>query len=433
MYRNVFQACVLLSILLLAGCGAPVASRTRSSAPLSVYIGSTDGTVSALRPGNGTVRWRYHVTCACPADVQALANGMVYVSATLNPGRPSASTVLYALNAADGSVRWQMATPGTGTFSAVIKNVAYITLAAANDEYNEMQARNASDGALLWHTRVAGTGDLAATVADETVYLASFDSQRYYYNEHRWTAFYALNLADGTIRWHRTLSLGDAILAAANGQLYAQEGLTDVVCSSNAAALNASDGTERWVFPKDARDWRDCTSLIGAEHNLVYGITTHENPPSVQSSIYALNADGGSRSWQVDLPFDIHGALLANGTIYLPSNDALVAYSARDGSLRWHVQGGSNQIFSFDGVLYRSIWGQSLDALNPATGTLRWRYQTDETVSLSAVASGTLYGISSTPATGSAQQHDIVALNAGDGKLLWRFQIGASEDAPLVG
>jgi outer membrane protein assembly factor BamB len=462
MCKNVLQAFVLLSILssilLLAGCGGastsvPAASATLSSpasgatdlaqptAPLSVYIGSTDGMVSALNPGDGSVRWRYQATCACPVDVPALVNGVVYVNASLNGSGPGAGTFLNALNASDGSVRWQMTTPGTGKFSAVIKNVAYITSVAPTDDptqHNELQARNASDGALLWRTAIAGTGGLAAAVADDTLYLASFDSNRYYVDEHRWTAFYALNITDGTVRWHRTLGTSDFILAVANGQLYAQEGLTDVVCSSNVSVLNASDGSDRWAFPTDTQDGRACTSWLGTEHNLVYGITTHETSSTVQCSLYALNAGDGSRSWQIDVPLGtgaglLVNGLLANGMIYLPVHDALAAYSARDGSQRWRVRGESGPINLFNGVLYSSTGGKSLDALNPATSSLQWRYQTADVVSLSALATGMLYGVASYRVTSSVWHQDVVALKAGTGKLLWRFPIGTSEDAPLVG
>jgi outer membrane protein assembly factor BamB len=368
--------------------------------------------------------------------VQALANGLVFVRVALNPVGSSGGTTLYALNALNGSVRWQMTTPGAGTVSAVIKHVAYITAVAPNDDpaqHNELQARDASDGSLLWRIQIAGTGDLAATIADQTIYLASFDSQRYYYNEHRWTAFYALNVADGTIRWHRTLGLSAGILAVANGQIYAQVGLTDVVCSSNVASLDASAGAEQWQFPKDTQDERDCTSFIGAENNVVCGMTTHENPPTVQTSLYALSAADGSKRWQITLPTNARDAALANGTIYFSSDDGLAAYRVEDGSRLWSVRGEGGRVFPFNGGLYASLAGRSVDALDPASGVLRWRYQTDDTVRLATVANGILLGVGSYKVTDAVWHQEIVALSASSGRLLWRFQIGRSDDSPLVG
>jgi outer membrane protein assembly factor BamB len=329
-----------------------------------------------------------------------------------------------------------MSTSGAGKVAAVIENVAYITVRAPNDDpaqHNELQARDASAGVLLWHSPIAGTGDLEAVVADGTIYLASFDSQRYYYNEHRWTAFYALNGGDGTTRWRRTLGSSAAILAVANGHLYAQEGLTDVVCSSNVAVLDTSDGATRWEFPRDMQDWRDCTSFVGAENNVVYGLTTHENPPTVQSSLYALNAADGSKRWQINLPTDALDAALANGTIYLASDDALAAYRIGDGSRLWSVRGEGSHVYPINGGLYSSVWGRSVDALDPASGVLRWRFQTDDTMRLSTVANGMLLGVGSYKVTDSAWHQEVMALSASSGRPLWRFQIGPSDDSPLTG
>ncbi len=438
---------LLLSILALGGCGGTSTSAstesssrsttpTTSLAPLSVYIGTSDGVVYALKPADGSVRWRYQAACVCVADVQAVTNGLVYVSVARPPGGPTGENILYALDASDGSVRWHIATSGAGKFAAVLANVTYIMLRAPTDDpaqHNELQARNASDGSLLWHVSLAGTGDLEAVVADGTLYVASFDSQRYYYNEHRWTAFYAINAADGTMRWHRMVGLSAAILAVTNGHLYAQEGLTDVVCSSNVSELDASDGAEQWDFPKDTQDWRDCVSFVGSENNVVYGMTTHENPPIVQSSLYALNAADGSPRWQITLPTGAYDAALANGLTYFSSDEALGAYRVGDGARVWSAQGAGGQVYPINGRLYVSMSGRGVEALDPASGALQWRYQSDATIRLATVANNILLGVGSYQVTDSVWRQAVMALSASSGRLLWRFQIGSSDDSPLVG
>jgi hypothetical protein len=54
-------------------------------------------------------------------------------------------------------------------------------------------------------------------------------------------------------------------------------------------------------------------------------------------------------------------------------------------------------------------------------------------VSLSTIANGILYEISSRQITGSSRNQAIVALTTSNGKLLWTFQIGTSDDTPIVG
>ena len=453
MRTRIVHACILLATLLLAACSgisanshplsasssSQTTSRAHSSGPLGVYVGATDGTVIALNPTTGAVRWRHQFTCACPADVQAVANGLIYAGSSIPVGGTSTSTFLAALDASDGSVRWQLTTPGKGKFSAVQSGVAYITSVAPNDlptQHNEMQARNATSGALLWHTQLSGTGDIAATLAGNTIYLTSFDSSRYYYFEHRWTALYALDAANGAVRWQQSLGASDFIEAVANGRLYLNEGVTDIVCGSNIVALDANDGSNLWAFPKEAAT--DCASFIGAEHTLVYGITSYSNPASSsrQSTLFALDVRDGSSAWQVSPPFNdraFHVGLLANGTIYLPSSsDGLLAYRSTNGSPLWHVQGESGWLGFAGGVLYTST-GHSFDALSPATGAVRWRYQTSDTITLSAAANGIVYVVSIRLDATYRRYQTLVALETSKGKPLWRFPLGTSEDIPLIG
>jgi outer membrane protein assembly factor BamB len=422
-----FQAFALLSLLWVAGCGG---TRAADPASLHVYIGAADGTISALDAADGAVRWRYQAACACPADVQALADGVVYASI---PDGSSAATSLYALNAADGAVRWQMKTPGAGAFGVVSKGVAYITASAPSDDpaqHNEVQARRASDGSLLWRRQMEGTGPLAARMVGDTLYLASFDSHRDYFGEHLWTALYALDSKDGSVRWHKSLGASNYLLAAANGHLYLDEDVTDIVCGSNVGALDASTGQDRWAFPKE---WPDCASLIGTENDLVYGLVTRRDTPTAQSSLYALKANDGSKAWQVDLPFSADTGLLAKGAIYVSSADALAAFSARDGSALWRAQGEGGQRAFFNGLLYTSLWGHSLDALNPASGAVEWRFTSTDDITPTTSANGVLYGVSSYRVTDAVWHQDVVAFDAKTGKLLWRFHLGAGRDVPIVG
>ncbi len=434
MRKRIAHALALLATLVLAGCAGIRANSHPPSAPLGVYVGAADGTVTALDPSTGAVRWRYRFACACPAHVQAVANGLIYTSAALPPNRTSTATDLAALDASDGSVRWQLTTPGKGKFSALENGVAYITSVAPNDlpsQHNEIQARNAASGALLWHTQLAGTGDIAATIAGETIYLTSFDSSRYYAYEHRWTALYALDAANGAIRWQTSLGASDFILAVANGQLYVNEGVTDIVCDSTIHALNAGDGTEHWAFPRQATG---CTSFIGTERTLVYGITSTTISPPGQTALYALSAADGSQAWQIDAPFPSGTALLANGAIYLPSRDGdILAYSSSNGSPLWHAHGEGGRLWTAGGVLYTAVYGQGFAALNPATGAVRWRYQTNDMITLSTVAHGIAYVVSSHPDATFVWHQTLIALDAGTGKPLWRLQITTRQDTPLVG
>ena len=454
MRMRALRAFLLLGSLVLAACDqtsivtAPQSPRTPGSlssssvrcptlptAPLSVYIGSIDGAISALNADNGTVRWRSVVATSSTSrvvTVAALADGVVYATgADIRTG--STSTFLYALRASDGSALWQKTLVGAGVVIAARECVVYFALGGSGSTPNEIQMLRAQDGAVLWRTQVEGTGPLHARVSQGTLYVTSFTtllpSPGYYYAS---THLYALNLSTGAISWHSQLARTNYVAAAANGEVYLIDSGTDVVCDPKVLhVLSANDGKERWQIAGTL------LNLIGVEPGRTYVTDIPEGcsaPTYDHIVLRALNTDDGSSVWQVELQSQDYGGSIANGVIYLPGEgNAIGAYSARNGSLLWRDQGESGQLWVLDEGLYTSIWGMGLDALNPATGAVRWRYRTSDLVSLSAVVHGILYGVSSHQSTSSSWNQALVAITSSDGQLLWRFPIGPNEDSPIIG
>src|SRR5438270_512691 len=84
----------------------------------TVYVGSFDAIVYALRASNGALRWR----CSTGGVVQsspAVVNGTVYVG--------SDDDHVYALNAATGALRWSFTTGSVVRSSpAVVNGTVYI-------------------------------------------------------------------------------------------------------------------------------------------------------------------------------------------------------------------------------------------------------------------------------------------------------------------
>src|SRR5579859_3365621 len=125
MRTPMFQICLLLSMLLLVGCGgstaaslpptaatsSPATTQALPAAPLSLYIGGAKGTISALNAADGTVRWRVQLAQASMPTVVALDEGVVYASAN-DPESPPSKMALYAFRASDGSVLWHQMLSG---------------------------------------------------------------------------------------------------------------------------------------------------------------------------------------------------------------------------------------------------------------------------------------------------------------------------------
>ncbi len=450
MRRGVFQTtlCIVFSVVVLAGSGcgrtnaaSPHATpRTSSSptrlaqptAPLSVYIGSTDGTVAALNAASGTLRWRSVVaSSASTTTVAALAEGAVYVSAT-NVNKHPLTTYLAALRASDGSVLWHATLAGAAAVVATGPGVVYLAFSGDGTNPHEMQMLRAEDGAVVWRTQVEGAGPLHASMHEGTIYVTSFTTQLpspgYYYAS---TIVYALDASTGAVSWRTSIGRTNYLAEVAGGAVYLVDTGTDVVCDPHVLhVLGASDGAERW------HSKGTLLNLIGVEQGRAYVAVVPEGCAALtydHAPLSALNTGDGSKVWQIDVPSAFSGPL-ANGVIYVPgAGTVLAAYRARDGSRLWQVQGESGRLWILDAGLYTSVAGQGLDALDPATGAVRWRYRPGDDVSLSTIANGILYGISSRQITGSSRNQAIVALTTSNGKLLWTFQIGTSDDTPIVG
>jgi outer membrane protein assembly factor BamB len=365
--------------------------------------------------------------------VAGLADNVVAVSATDVNARPL-TTVLAALRASDGTVLWHQSVAGTAAMVATSHGVVYLALSGDGSTPHELQMLRAQDGAVRWRTRVEGTGPLHASLYEGTLYVTSFTTQvpspGYFYES---TIVYALNASTGAVSWRTTLGRTDDLAAVADGTAYLVDTGTDVVCEPNVLhVLSARDGTERW------HSEGTLLRLIGAEHGRAYVGVVPEGCAALSYDHVALsarNSGDGSIVWQVDVP-SAYGGPLANGVIYLSgAGTTLAAYSARDGARLWQVQGESGQVWVLGLGLYTSVSGQGLNAIDPATGVVHWRYRPGDDVSLATIANGILYGISSRQVTGSARNQAVVALRASTGELIWRMQmrIGTSESTPIVG
>jgi outer membrane protein assembly factor BamB len=363
-------------------------------------------------------------------SVAALAEGAVYVRATDVNDHP-VTTVLAALRASDGSVLWHKMLAGTAIVVATGAGVVYVALDNGGMTPHELQMLRAQNGVVLWRTQVEGTGPLHASMHEGTIYVMSFTtllpSPGYYYAS---TIVYALNAGTGAVSWHTSIGRTNYLAEVAGGAVYLVDTGTDVVCDPHVLhVLSASDGAERW------HSAGTLLNLIGVDQGLVYLADVPEGCRAVtydHGALYALRSADGSSAWRSDTPFG--SGILTTGALYLPASDGdVAAYGTRSGFLLWRVRGESGHLYVFNGVLYTSVPGAGLDALNPANGAVQWHFKTRDVVSLSTVANGILYGVIRYRISDSLWNQAVVALRASTGELLWRFHIGASEDTPIVG
>src|SRR5260221_14687081 len=146
MRRGVFQTtvCIVFSVVVLAGSGcdrtnaaSPHATPGTSPSPtrlaqptasLSVYIGSTDGSITALDAASGAVRWRSQLAGTGVTTVAALVGGVVYGGANDTVNHPPRIAFLAALRASDGAVLWHKTLACARAVAAVGHGVVDVTI-----------------------------------------------------------------------------------------------------------------------------------------------------------------------------------------------------------------------------------------------------------------------------------------------------------------
>lgn len=174
---------------------------------------------------------------------------------------------LVAWNAADGSVSWTAEVDDGVTFldAAVAGDTVYRSAGGGTDGGpNEVVAHAASDGQVRWRTRLTPEGTeaqavlSAPAVAGGAVYVHTAPSDSFDYGEGVLSTVYALDAADGEVRWTHdssTVLRGDP--SAAGDTVYVGGHALPKKEAANPTtprrypavhALAAADGTERWSY-----------------------------------------------------------------------------------------------------------------------------------------------------------------------------------------
>lgn len=364
---------------LLAGTGRGVTRRgflSTAGVVTSTALGVGTGSAQSA----GTPRWRYHVgkhVLSSPTVV----DGTVYIGS--NHGD------IFAVDAETGTLRWQFATPKTAPASPTV--AGGVVYAAATDVTidgsSTVHAIDAETGAELWRFQIQGKVRASPAVANGTVYIGNYRGSV----GSAQGVVVAVSAATGKEEWRVETEerISDSPTVV---------GDTLYVPAGDLLALEAANGSEKWRY--------EGSGAINSSPTVAEGAVFL----GVGKSIAAVNVADGSEKWRIDMGGRVTSTpTVDDATVYVGGGGkagGVYALATSDGSERWRSQTDAEVHSSptvSNGVVYvgtgvRSVvagpdeTATSLHALDAASGTQRWRYETDGSVQSSpTVAGGTAF------------------------------------------
>lgn len=225
----------------------------------------------------------------------------------------------------------------------------------------------------LWTYKAQGTLQSSLIATDESLYLIT-DGYLREVNSHTGIELWNVPASENS------LSISD------NNVYYSWKGILH--------CLDSKTKKEKWIF--------QASDYILASPAVANGVVYFG---SVDGYFYAVDNFDGQQKWKSKVGDQIvSNPVFANGTIYFGSEN-IVPTSA-------------------DTVAYKS----SISAVTTETGQLRWRYRPEDSVDVSQVIDGIVYGIS----TNKLSLGFVYALDAETGKEEWKYQPEAGLTGPPV-
>ena len=364
-------------------------------------------------------------------------------------------------------IRWAFSIypqPLGGASHVVLAGQMLVT--AAN---KTLTALSKDDGKLRWIQRqVTINTDVPPTITGEIIYVTSTDISKDPADPNSFlnnTSLAAFNLSDGSVRWQQLIiadpgdtSVTSAVTVAGNlaylrynQTLYACDATTGKTLWSQSAGSPPSDSSATSPAPTVAGD--TVFAMLGDE------------------KLHAFSALNGAPLWPApfaaDLPIRTQ-PVVSGGLVYVGADGGwCYALDAATGAVRWTSQLlnpdkiSPDEIARFtalgltlhENVLYISggfpiagfeadqhLHGGTIQALDPASGKIRWSSAPSEQLALSGltgslfrasplVVGGDIFMAAKLTTANSRDVNILFALNKQDGKVKWYFRVWGYADS----
>jgi outer membrane protein assembly factor BamB len=231
--------------------------------------------------------------------------------------------------------------------------------------------------------------------------------------------FYSLEADSGKVRWKTDLKTSFASKPSFwNGRVFVSTPHDSIY------ALDAGTGKVVWVYRRrsaDSTNIRLCSSPLVRNTDVFVGLS--------DGYLISLNPEDGALKWEKKLHLakkftDIDASpLLAGDKLLVPTYDGeLFALQPKSGDVIWKNELGGARKPTLDptdptGTFYFPSSTGTVSSIDLNSGKVKWKFDLDAGVPTEVLVSGDRLIF------GSSTQY-IYVLNKGDGKLLYRFNLG---------
>lgn len=275
----------------------------------NLFVGSSDGALYCLDANAGTKRWLFQASAAVHSTAAVAGNKILFTD-KLNR--------LYALQSENGKKIWQTNLNHDLNYEwgfdyyqsspVVVNNTVYV---GSGDGH--MYAVNVADGKVKWKYKAASLVRSSPTIHNKLVYFGDLAGY-----------VYALNAETGLVQWNFA-TRGDTVVNEKYGNDY-KAVIASVAVADGVAvvggrdgylyALDATTGKERWNFNYDG-SW--VVTSVAIQNGIVVTGT------SDQRYVQAFDLQTGKTIWKYKTPGTVWASpIIVNTTVLAAVNDGFL-------------------------------------------------------------------------------------------------------------